>query len=228
MLKDQRSMVIAVTPAQAAELKSILSEGPESIRRKLASPPSLRGSGWDLPTSAHVELLRGELIRTFERGRMIVDLYRDGTLIVEGQIHRNFLAWSDKEDLQLHPLALIEWVLNIMRFYQVVLEDFRTPPNELQVRVELRNMHLAGRSTMLGAGPVHTFAPLGEGQRGAPADSWVKDHRFEVSSYDPEKTAFALIREIYAWFGYSEEQIPYTKNTPEGKAIDSNNIANLR
>ena len=84
MIKNSRCMIIAAMPRQAAELKTIFSEQPESIRRKLESPPRLRASGWDLPTLAQAKILRGELIRVVERNRMIVDLYRDGTLILGG------------------------------------------------------------------------------------------------------------------------------------------------
>jgi hypothetical protein len=37
-----------------------------------------------------------------------------------------------------------------------------------------------------------------------------------------------LIRELYLWFGHSDEAIPYTKNTSNGTVIDADQIAQLR
>jgi hypothetical protein len=220
-------MIIAIMPTQAAELVTIFSEQPDSIKRKLESPPRLRGAGWDLPNLAQAKLLQGELIRVEERGRMIVDLYRDGTFILGGQIHRNFLAWSDKTDLHLHPLALIELTVNFIRFYQLVLQDFRVQPDHLKLRVEFRNMYLGAQKAQLGSGPVMTYWPM-SGGHDAPANAWNKEIVVSAASYDPDRAAFLLIREIYLWFGHLEESIPYTRDTPAGKVIDVDQIIALR
>jgi hypothetical protein len=220
-------MILAAMPMQAAELKTIFSDQPESIRRKLESPPRIRQSGWDLPAMIQAEFLRGELIRVLERGRMVVDLYRDGTFILGAQVHRNFLAWSDKTDSHLHPLAMIELTLNFTRFYQLVLEDFRTPPDRIALRIELRNMHLANQKTGLGSGSVATHWPLTGGKE-APGDSWNKELLIPAESFEADRAAFSLIRELYLWFGHSDESIPYTKNTSTGRVIDAEQIAALR
>lgn len=227
MLKDGRSMILAAMPMEATELKTIFSDRPEGIRRKLEAPPRLRPSGWDLPTLAQAEFLRGELIRVVERERMIVDLYRDGTFILGGQIHRNFLAWSDKTDSHLHPLAMIELTVNFTRFYRLVLEDLRVPPDRIELRIEFRHMHLAGKKVGLGSGPVATYWPL-TGGREAPLDSWNKKLSIPAESFDPDRAAFSLIREAYLWFGHSDESIPYTKDTSDGVIIDAEQIAALR
>lgn len=226
-LKDTRCMVLAATPRQTVELSTIFSDRQEGIRRKLEYPPRLRASGWDLPSLAQAEFLGGELIRVVERGRMIVDLYRDGTFILGGQIHRSFLAWSDKRDSHLHQLALIELIVNFTRFYRLVLEDCLIRPDEIQLRIELKNMHLGGEKTKLGGGPIATFWPLTGGKE-APADSWKKDIVLRVESYNPDQAAFLLVRELYRWFGHSDEEIPYAKDTQGFTVIDADQITQLR
>jgi len=227
MMKDNRLMILAIMPTLAGELKTIFSEEPESIRRKLESPPKLRTSGWDLPSFTQAQFQRGEFIQVVEHGRMIVDLYRDGTFVLGGQIHRSFLAWSDKTDSQLHPLAMIELILNFTRFYRLVLEDFRVPPDRIELRVELRNMHLQGQKTVLNGGTVGDYWPFSGGKE-APADSWNKELIVSANSYDPDRAAFSLIREIYLWFGHSDQSIPYIKETSSGTVIDADQIATLR
>jgi hypothetical protein len=221
-------MVLAATPTESAELKSTFSDNPESIRRKLEHPPSVRQNGWDLPSLTQTEFVRGELIRVVERDRMMVDLYRDGAFILAGRIDRDFLAWSDKTDSHLHPLAMIELTLNFTRFYSLVLADFRTPPKEITFKIAFGNMHLANQKAELGRGPVGLWQPLGVGAREAPADAWSKELLISPVSYDPDCVAFLLIREVYLWFGHSEEAIPYTKNKEKCRAIDADEIASLR
>jgi len=185
----------------------------------------LRPHGWDLP-SARAELRGGELIRVIEQGRLAAELYRDGTFIVEAQIHQDFLAWSDKTDSQFHPLALIELIVNFTRFYRSILDDFLTPPNDIQFRVELRNMHLGNRKTTLSSGTVETHWPLGGGEKEAPSDSWTKGI-IVAASFDEDRLAYALAKELYVWFGHSEEAIPYVTDTLEGKSIDVKRIQTI-
>jgi hypothetical protein len=228
VIKSGRYMVLAVTPMESAELKSIFSDNPESIRRKLEHPPSVRQNGWDLPSLTRAEFVRGELIRVVEPDRMMVDLYRDGAFILAGRIDRDFLAWSDKTDSNLHPLAMIELTLNFTRFYSLVLADFRTPPKEIAFKIAFGNMYLANQKTKLGRGPVGLLEPLGVGAREAPADTWSAEVLISSDSYDPDCVAFSLIREVYVWFGHSEEAIPYTKDKGKCRAIDADLIASLR
>jgi hypothetical protein len=226
MIKEARLLILAAMPIQAGELNTIFSDKPDGIRRKLESPPRLRASGWDLPSLGHSEFIRGESIRVVEPGRMIVDLYRDGTFILTGQVDRNFLAWSDKTDSHFHPLALIELTVNFTRFYQLVLQDLSVLPQDLILKVELRNMHLGGERTKLGSGPVATYWPLSGGKE-APTDSWSRETTIPVQAYDPDRAAYSLIRALYSWFGHPEEAIPYVKDPP-GAIIDAAQISALR
>lgn len=226
MLKNERSLVLAANPMEAAELKTVFSGDSESIRRKLENPPRLREHGWGLQTLDHAKFMKGELIRVAS-GRMVIDLYRDGNLLLVGKVDRNFLAWSNKEDLQMHPLALIELAVNFTRFYQCVIDDFRTRPEQIEFRVELRNMHLNKQKTRLGSGPVGKFWPLGMGGLEAPSDTWRREILVSSGAYNAEKVAFLLIRELYLWFGHSEEAIPYTKDTADGKEIDAAQIVQI-
>lgn len=229
MFRNERSLILAATPMESAELRTIFSDQPDSIRRKMENPPALRGPGWDLPSSTQAEFVKGELIRTVERGRIVADLYRDGTLVVGAKVDRDFLAWSDKNDLRLHPLALIEVTINFTRFYQHVLADFRATPAQVKFRVELNNMHLEGQKVLLRSGSVQRFPALeGGARKEAPSDAWSKEFVVESGSYNPDEVAFRMIREIYLWFGHAEEAIPYTTEIEGMKVIDAAQIERIR
>jgi hypothetical protein len=62
----------------------------------------------------------------------------------------------------------------------------------------------------------------------APAENWSKELVVPSEGYDPDQVAFSLIRELYVWFGHSEEAIPYTKDTGVGRVIDAEEIGGIR
>jgi hypothetical protein len=225
-LDESKRFTIAATPLESVELKTIFSQEPDSIWQKLQAPPKLRAHGWGLPSRSQAEPLRGEMIQVVESGRMVINLWRDGTLLLLGEIDRDFLAWSDKSDSHLHPLALIELILNFTRFYSLVLEDLDSLPKEIEIRIVLSHMQ-AGEKAVLVSGPVGKYGPEGS-PRTAPSNSLTVSRRFPTTPYDPASIAFVLAREIYAWFGHAEEAIPYVKNIPSGKSIDPSQIINVR
>lgn len=229
MLADTRSLILSVTPTQPGELMTIFSDKPESIRRKLESPPVLREGGWGLRTSDHAKFVRGELIRV-QSHKVVADLYRDGTFIFAGRIASNFLAWSDGSDLNIHPLALIELVANFTGFYALVIGDFRAAPDQLLFSAALRNLHLNEARNSLPAGPVGKTPDWAfyTNHETAPANDWTSSDIFvSTHSFDPEEMAYQLVREIYIWFGLSDEDIPYLKETGNGRAVDTDNIAEI-
>ncbi len=227
-MKEKRSVILSAMPTERAELRTIFSDKPDSIRRQLEDPPRLRQSGWDLRTGDRAKFIRGELIRV-EGYRSTIDLYRDGTLIFGGLVNRDFLAWSDKTDARLHPLAFAEVVINFARFYQLVLGDLRTAPSRLEFQMDLRNMWLGEEKTRLPAGPVTNqwWEMMAGPPKEAPAETW--SYKFLVASeaYNPDQVAFQLIHELYIWFGHSEESIPYKIQAEGGFISDAKAIASI-
>jgi hypothetical protein len=227
-IQDSRALILAAGPTENIELKTVFSEAPGSIRRLLENPPELRHHGWGLGTGAQAILVGGEFVRA-ENFREVVDLYRDGFLILSAEVNRNFLAWSAEDDVRIHPLALIELVDNFTRFYRLVLDDARSRPQGVEFRLELKNMHVDGKKTRLPSGPVGTWDwQFGTGSKEAPAENWRKAITVDTKTYDADQVAFLLVRELYFWFGHSEEDIPYTRLTDGTKAIDVEQIFKIR
>lgn len=68
----------------------------------------------------------------------------------------------------------------------------------------------------------------GNGQE-APENDWSIDLHTATDKFDPARIAYELAKEIYFWFGHSEEVIPYVTTLPDGlKRIDVDQIANIR
>ena len=154
-----------------------------------------------------------------------MDLYRDGCLVLAGAISKEFLAWANNSSSRIHPLALIELITNFANFFQLVLNDLRTPPKQLKFGIELNGLQLNGVKISLPEGPINPMGLIGH-NREAPKDTWNCSIAIE-GDYNPESIAFQLARELYVWFGHSDEAIPYTKGAGENQAIDIDQIARI-
>jgi hypothetical protein len=221
-----RSLALIVTPAPPSELRSIFSEQPNSIRRALENPPELRPRGWGIATGATAQFIDGEFVET-EGFRKVIELYRDGQLIAVTAIDRESLAWADKSDARIHPLALVEFVTNALIFYRLVLSDMRSPPQALHLELRLNGLIENREGTSLPSGALNnvgwTF-----GARQASTTACTRAVTIEMSTYEPARAAFLLLRELYVWFGHSDDDIPYTSGTGDDRVIDTAAIANIR
>jgi hypothetical protein len=220
-LGDARTLIIVITPVPRSELQSIFSDHPDSIRRAIENPYSLRAFGWGIRTGAAARFVDGEFVQT-ESYRHVLNLYRDGEFIVATRIDRDSLAWSDKTDSTLHPLALVEFLTNTLNFYRLVVADMRIEPSSLNVEVRLGDLFMDTNGTSLPAGPIETLGWT-SGSKAAPAAEWSRTISIDPA-YDPARAAFLLLREVYVWFGHPEEAIPYTTGTGVDKAVDIRGI----
>lgn len=215
---DTRTLVIIIRPAPRSELRSIFSDQPNSIRRAIEEPPELREHGWGIRTGGAARFVDGDFVQT-ESHREILNLYRDGEFIIAIRIDSYSLAWADKTDSRLYPLAFVEFVTNTFAFFRIVLADMRIEPQSLQVEVRLCNLFRDSTGTSLPAGPINNLGWT-SGSRRAPSAEWSRTISLDPSTYEPARAAFLLLREVYVWFGHPEEAIPYTTGTGDNKSVD--------
>jgi hypothetical protein len=225
-LSDTRTLVTIVTPDPPSELRSIFSDHPNSTRRAVENPPELRPRGWGIRTGGPARFIDGDFIQT-EGFREVINLYRDGQLIVAVRIDREGLAWADKSDSRIHPLAFVEFVTNTLTFYRLVLADMRITPHALNLELRLGNLIINAEGTSLPAGGINNIGWT-YGSKPAPAAAWSRTVTVDASAYDPARASFLLLREAYVWFGHAEEDIPYTSGTGEARVIDTAAIGSIR
>jgi hypothetical protein len=224
-MTEPRTLTIVITPAPPSDLRSLFSEHPKSIRRELENPPELRPNGWGLRTGASARSIDGEFIQT-ESFREVINLYRDGQFVVASRIDRNSIAWSDKKDARIHPLAFVEFVTNTLMFYRLVLADMSITPQSLHVEVRLGNLTPTGETTTLPAGGINNMGRT-FGEKSAPAPAWSRTITVDAATYDATRTAFLLLREVYVWFGHTDEDVPYTKGIGDDRMVDTAAIISI-
>lgn len=228
-MSQQRALILTAYPKQASELKTIFSTTSESIRKYLEHPPVLRYAGWDLETLDQARIIRGEMIRVANGDRKVMDLYRDGTLIFGVLANGKFLAWGRTEDQpKINSIAVVELVYSFINFYNLVLQDFGKMPNEITVRVDFSNMHLGEIKSSLA--PYHSQSPAqmtDSHTKDAPDNNYTILKEFKTDGFNIGVVAFELLKEIYLWFGFEEDKIPYIKTEKGIKTVDSETIAIL-
>lgn len=224
-----RRMILSAIALPPSELKTLFRSGEGTIRRLLERPPTLRHSGWDLETGGEAESIRGERVRVASGDRKILDLYRDGTFVFSCRADDWFLAWaSPSGQHRINPLALVEVTLSFAAFYKHVIADMRDAPKEIQLRVDLMNFHDRGEKSSLVPYQLGTMAQMfGDGLRVAPEDEATFSKRFRASEFDPASAAYEIVREIYLWFGITEDKIPYVKVDAGGSRVDIDAISKV-
>jgi hypothetical protein len=218
-VKETPRLVLSAKPVGNTSLRSILSASPDSIRRSLAMPTSIRPGGWSLYTGDQPHLINGQYLQV-DSGGAVVNLYRDGTLLSAIRIDRNNLAWADNENRDLHPLALIEFITNSTIFYKTVLNDFLKPPASILFGLDLQDLHQISTPIRLPAGGMAGRYGFWGTRHDAPKNDWHTHLTVNAAKYDPERVAFLLLRELYAWFGHTEEDMPYTTGQGDEKRVN--------
>ena len=225
-----RRLIVSAVPVPASELRTLFMATDGSIRRLLEKPPTLRHAGFDLETGDQAQIVDGEKVRVANGDRKILELYRDGTFVFACRADDWFLAWASQRGQQkINPLALVEVIYSFSDFYSHVLRDLKQPATEIQFRVDLRNMHDRGVKTLLGPYAANSHAQeFGMDLREAPQNDWTVTKRVSAANYDPAATAYALVREIYLWFGIDEDKVPYVKTEGDAAVVDVESIRKIK
>lgn len=227
-LKDGRNVSITAFPGQSSQLKTIFLSSEGSIRKLLENPPILRRAGWNLRTLDQARIMRGEMIRVGNGKRLVIDLYRDGTLVFAAQGDQRFLAWHDEQGRKINSVALIEIIYEFFNFYQRVVADFEQPPESFTVRFDLKNLHLDGVKTGLAPYGANSFSRVFDPDiQDASEEEATIEKEFRTENYDAKIFAYELVQEIYLWFGIEQDKIPYVKEEDGIKFIDTDAIKGI-
>ena len=184
------------------------------VRILLEQPPAQRTRGWDLRTLDRAQLIDGDFLRVAVRETKVIDLYPDGLLVLCASVGEDFLAHASPETQhRINPNALIELVCNFVYFYEVLITKMKAPPEEMTFEVRFGGLHEGGEISYLV--PSLYNNGLSFERSNAPIDSFKVKTTVKTKDLAVGKTAYSLIRDIYARFQFSKDRIPYVKNEGE-------------
>jgi hypothetical protein len=111
---------------------------------------------------------------------------------------------------------LIEFVHDFMLVYDRIL-DFTEPlPQHVRCQIGLRHA-LSGvpRPLILNPGPIDGFDYETDwDSHEAPGDEFAHSEQIEIAAASPHfdrgKAAYLLVARLYNWFGFNDDDVPYT------------------
>jgi hypothetical protein len=228
-LSDVPSFVLIAAPTEPIKLSGLFSTQSAEYKA-ISEPPAYRENGFNLNPHNPVEYLRGELIRRVARGRKGLELWQDGTLIFVGRNDQDFLGWAVKRKPEENNIYINNFVLTevVSLFLTATIHVFggmQDPPEKITVCFGLKRedfyVEIDGeRATYeLSAHPIDRVFGSYSGRK-VPAEDRTFWIGFTLKDAVPEVEALKLLKEIYHWFGITDEQIPYVDSASVPQRVD--------
>jgi hypothetical protein len=233
-LSDVPSFFLIAAATEPIKLSGLFSTQSAEYKA-ISEPPAYRENGFDLNPHNPVEHLRGELIRRVARGRKGLELWQDGTLIFVGRNDEDFLGWASKRKPEENNIYINNFVLTevVSLFMTATIQIFgglQDPPEKIKVWFGLKREDLyveiggAKATYELSAHPIDRVYGSYSGRK-LPAEDktfWID---FALKDAVPEVEALKLLKEIYHWFGITDEQIPYIASASVPQRVDRTRYA---
>ncbi len=225
-LEGKPFYVLAAVPLDAVTVPDLFESRNAAVARLIGTPPPLRHAGFDVDAGGNTQIIRGELLRASLSGYKLLELWRDGTLILVASGGPDFLCWRAYEkaetSFQINNLAVVESAYLFVQLSGQVFDYMEPRPRSLLYRIRLGNMTSSEHSCYLVPVPVRSIGWQSKlDQHGAPEPSVEFSYQWSGGNFLPGAIALELVSRLYAWFGVTKDRIPYTKQVDSKLVIDS-------
>jgi hypothetical protein len=216
-LNERPTVYLAAWPSEPAEFPTLFESRTTPLVRLLDNPPRLRSDGFDLSTGQLSEIVQGLLRRSTSPRDKLLELWRDGVLIFVAPGDEWFLCWGMESTastgLIINTLALTEAVYLFSLFSLMAFELSVPKPVRLTFYLGLTTMMPGKRPFYLSSKrPNRIFPDRGNA---APEDSNRIKGEFERASADAGVISYQLLADLYAWFGFEADQMPFTNQVAQ-------------
>jgi hypothetical protein len=210
---------------------------PSDLKKILEAPGQIRYAGWDLTTGDRARIVNGEYLEVAAAERKRIRVYEDGSVLVRVSGDEDFLSWGQNTNNfdqapRLNTLSLIEFTLNFCKLCSRLVELMEPRPQEVNLRIELKNAFFGQAKLFLIPHPVSNWAfAMTDDRHPAPEASMAR--KITVPTDDlrtsPNSAAYKLLQQIFYWFGVERGEIPYTSVASDGsRFVDEDLIINSR
>jgi hypothetical protein len=229
-LSDVSSFFLVAAPTEAVKLSGLFSSKSAEYKA-ISAPPTYRQHGFDLDTHTPIQHLRGELLRRITNGRKVLELWQDGALIFVGRSDEDFLGWATRRKEGEYDIYINNYVLSevVSLFFSLAVQVFsgmQDPPEEIRVCFGLTRVDMyvtIGDATWnyeLSDHPIDRVMGSFGGRKAPAAEDKMFWIEFKLKDAIPEVEALKLLKEIYHWFGITDERIPYVDSTSLPERVD--------
>ena len=192
----------------------------QRVVRLIENPPQLRQNGFEIWADRSSAIIEGRVRRNVIAGHRLIELWEDGEFIFVGEVDEDFLGWSvgstGTRPIHISNFVLAEATLHFCWLMRWIFEEADPKPSVLRLAVGLANLNRSGPATL---------SDIPEGKIRAMSLSYSApspDREFfefaEWDSYDPAQLAYRLLKNVYVWFGFNADRMPYVDSSgPEPK-----------
>jgi hypothetical protein len=214
-LADRPVFILAAAPEQKTELPSLFSARDSDLVKLLEDPPNLRASGFGPDAGINSRIVEGNRRRTIVPHYKLLEIWRDGTIIMVGAGDEDFLAWGSKmtDKLRINQLVLVECTYLFAKLFRAVLYKAKPVPSSTLFRLSIRIP--AGKKALLYPGPLTNLAV---GEHYAPGLECLAETSVTLEE-DPGGPSFRLVADAYHWFSFEDDKIPYTSVKEDGQRL---------
>ncbi len=220
-LRQDPHYFLTYVPAVPIVIEDLLGGEDAETPNILRNPPRLRQSGFDVYSGRELEIAPGGGFRYAGSGSsLVLALWPDGMLVHAAPADARQLCWvtekrrRDPTELVINQLALVE---PIYTFCLLCKRLFAGRGVEHAILAfGFRRMNPEVYTHVLRDGPLDYMLREQKSAPGPDMDAQV----LVDGEMDAERSAFQLVSQVYGWFGFDEDAIPYsTDETP--RSIDS-------
>lgn len=235
MRTDRPVFIYSMTPLGRTAYKQFFEPG--DLKKIIEDPGQIRNAGWDLTTRDRARIVNGEYLEVASAERKRIRVYEDGSVLVRVSGDEDYLSWGQNSETfdrapRLNTLSLIEFTLNFCKLCSRLVELMEPRPQEVYLKVEIKNAFFGQAKLFLIPRPVSTWAVAASHDRHyAPEASMARKIIVATDELrtSPNATAYMLLRQVFYWFGVETGEIPYTSLTSNGsRFVDENLIINSR
>ena len=216
-------------PDPAPSIGGLFESRLSQVVQLLDSPKELRPSGFDLDFGGNSRMVEGRLRRAMTSEYGLLEVWRDGSVIMVKRGDRSGLGWPGKHSgtqLLVNQLVLVETTLLFTMFLEQLYELSKSSVEEVHLGIRLRDMEREGQHCLLEAGPLTDFRPFD--CKEAPDGAVDRKAIWPVGQDSAAQAAFRLVSELYAWFGYEADRVPYTEDEGGRRFISTEKIKAVR
>jgi len=218
---------LAAWPLQPLEFPGLFQSNSHALVQLLERPPELRSSGFNIRANRSSTIIEGRLRRCVAPKFRLLEIWRDGPVICVVEGGEGHLCWGTERtgfpDLQINNIALAETTYLFCDWALKIYQHAEPKPARVKFRLMFADMQRNGNSFDLNSQPL---TGLDFGFQGRPAPMAEGQH-FEIeteATASPGVVAYQLLAEVYVWFGFNSDDMPYADRTGAPFSI---NVAKL-
>jgi hypothetical protein len=228
-LFEEPTFMLAAVPPWPLNLRSLFESREAPLVKLLEEPPEIRSSGFNISSDYNSRIHEGRLRRALIANSRLLELHRDGLTVFVTRGDQDGLCWGrqerQREAYLINQLVLIEMSYLFSLFVDIAFEGHLEPSSEVRMDLKMLRLALNSNHSYLESGPLSSYGSFNKKQ--APNETFEGSIVYRYKEVSPERVAVLIIAEVYAWFGFEEECIPYTISAEEGRIINREAFAHV-